>query len=295
MPTVPFFIVDVFAEEKYHGNQLAVFTDAAELSSADMQRFAKEMHFSESTFLLSREPRDGGYDARIFTPEAEVPFAGHPTLGTAFVIQQEILKSRAGTVILNLPVGPIPVTFTYLMEGPDVLWMRQPAPEFGTTFPHHSLAPVVGLDETALDTRFPVQEVSTGLPFVIVPVQDLAALKKVRVDPDRCRTLLADAKAKALLVFSPETYQRRNDLSTRVFAHYYGVPEDPATGSANGCLAAYLTRHRYFGSDRVDVTVEQGHEIGRPSLLYLRANDEAGGIAVSVGGGVKMVAQGSFL
>ena len=295
MPTVPFFIVDVFAEAKYHGNQLAVFTDAGGLSGADMQRLAKEMHFSESTFLLSREPRGGGYDVRIFTPEAEVPFAGHPTLGTAFVIQQEILKSRVDTVILNLAVGPVPVTFTYLMEGPDVLWMRQPAPEFGTTFPHGSLAPVLGLDEATLDTRFPVQEVSTGLPFVVVPLQDLAALKKVRVDRDRCLTLLADAQAKALLVFCPEAYQRRSDLSVRVFADYYGVPEDPATGSANGCLAAYLTLHRYFGSNNIDVTVDQGHEIGRPSLLYLRANEDAGGIAVSVGGGVKMIAHGSFL
>ena len=181
------------------------------------------------------------------------------------------------------------------MEGPDVLWMRQPAPEFGATFPHSSLAPVLGLDETALDSRFPVQEVSTGLPFVMVPLQDLAALKQVKVDRDRCLTLLADAQAKALLVFSPETYERRNDLSARVFADYYGIPEDPATGSANGCLAAYLTRHRYFGSDRVDVSVEQGYAIDRPSLLYLRASDEADGIAVSVGGGVKMVAHGSFL
>ena len=295
MPTVPFYIVDVFAEEKYHGNQLAVFTDAAALSGAEMQRLAKEMHFSESTFLLSREPRDGGYDVRIFTPEAEVPFAGHPTLGTAFVIQQEILKSRVGAVTLNLPVGAIPVTFTYLMEGPDVLWMRQPAPEFGATFPQGSLAPVLGIEESALDSRFPVQEVSTGLPFVMVPLQDLAALKQVKVDRDRCLTLLAGAQAKALLVFSPETYERRNDLSARVFADYYGIPEDPATGSANGCLAAYLTRHRYFGSDRVDVSVEQGYEIGRPSLLYLRSSDEADGIAVSVGGGVKMIAHGSFL
>ena len=295
MPAVPFFIVDVFAEAKYHGNQLAVFTDAGELSDSDMQRLAKEMHFSESTFLLSREPREGGYDVRIFTPEAEVPFAGHPTLGTAFVIQQEILKTRIDRVTLNLKVGAIPVTFTYVMDGPDVLWMRQPEPEFGATFPHGSLAPVLDLDAASLDTRFPVQEVSTGLPFVMVPLHDLAALKKVKMDRGRCQNLLADAKAKALLVFSPETYHRRNDLSVRVFADYYGVPEDPATGSANGCLAAYLARHRYFGSERIDVSVEQGHEIGRPSLLYLRASDEAGVMAVSVGGGVKMIAHGSFL
>ena len=295
MPTIPFFIVDVFAEEKYAGNQLAVFTEAAALSGADMQRLAKEMHFSESTFLLSREPRDGGYDVRIFTPEAEVPFAGHPTLGTAFVIQQEIVKAPVDTVTLNLPVGPIPVTFTYLIDDPDILWMRQPAPVFGATFAPESLAPVLGLDVAALDARFPAQEVSTGLPFVVVPLQNLAALKQVKVDRDRCLALLADAQAKALLVFSPETYQRRNDLSVRVFADYYGVPEDPATGSANGCLAAYLTRHRYFSSDRIDIRVEQGHAVGRPSLLYLKASDDADGITVSVGGGVKMIAHGSFL
>ena len=142
--------------------------------------------------------------------------------------------------------------------------------------------------------RFPVQEVSTGLPFVMVPLQNLAALKRARVDRDRCLALLAEAQAKALLVFSPEPYRRRNDLSVRVFADYYGVPEDPATGSANGCLAAYLARHRYFGSDRIDASAEQGHEIGRPSLLYLRASNEADGISVSVGGGVKMIAHGSL-
>ena len=156
MPTTPFFIVDVFAEEKYAGNQLAVFTEGAALSGADMQRLAKEMHFSESTFLLSREPRDGGYDVRIFTPEAEVPFAGHPTLGTAFVIQQEIVKTPVDSLTLNLPVGPIPVTFTYLLDDPDILWMRQPAPVFGATFTPESLAPVLGLDVAALDARFPV-------------------------------------------------------------------------------------------------------------------------------------------
>ena len=152
---------------------------------------------------------------------------GHPTLGTAFVIQQEIVKTPVDSLTLNLPVGPIPVTFTYLLEDPDILWMRQPAPVFGATFAPESLAPVLGLDAAALDTRFPAQEVSTGLPFVVVPLQNLAALKQVKVDRDRCLTLLADAQAKALLVFSPETYQRRNDLSVRVFADYYGVPEGP--------------------------------------------------------------------
>ena len=295
-PPIPFFIVDVFAEEKYAGNQLAVFTEAAALSSGDMQRLAKEMHFSESTFLLSREPRDGGYDVRIFTPEAEVPFAGHPTLGTAFVIQQEILKTRVDTVTLNLPVGPIPVTFMYLVDDPDILWMRQPTPEFGTTF----AAEIAGAG--ARPRRRGAGHALPGAGGVHRP----AIRRGAGAEPggletgqrwirDRCLTLLADAQAKALLVFSPETVQGRNDLSVRVFADYYGVPEDPATGSANGCLAAYLVRHRYFDSDRIDVRVEQGHAVGRPSLLYLKAGEDADGIAVSVGGGVKMIAHGSFL
>ncbi|MBN1814459.1 MAG: PhzF family phenazine biosynthesis protein, partial [Anaerolineae bacterium] len=126
MDRLTFYIVDVFAERKYSGNQLAVFRKAAGLSTDEMQAIAREMHFSETTFVLSDQPRDGGYDVRIFTPQAELPFAGHPTLGTAFVIRQEIIGRPAEQVILNLQVGPIPVTF----DG-DILWMKQVEPQFG--------------------------------------------------------------------------------------------------------------------------------------------------------------------
>lgn len=290
-----FYIVDVFAEQKYAGNQLGVFRDAKGLSSEEMQNFAKEMNYSETTFILSDKERDGGYDVRIFTPENELPFAGHPTLGTAFVIQQEIIKEQVEKVVLNLKVGQIPVTFEYSGEQVDIMWMKQINPTFGQTIDAEAVAPVLGLDEDEIDDRYPVQEVSTGTPFIMCPLKTLDAVKRARTNKDKYLELIKDTEAKAILLFCPETYSKENNLNVRVFADYYGVPEDPATGSANGCLAGYLVKHRYFGEDRIDIRVEQGYEIGRPSLLFLRAEAKGEEIDVFVGGKVIMVAQGEFV
>lgn len=290
-----FYIVDVFAESKYAGNQLGVFRHSASLSDADMQRIAKEMNYSETTFILTDRERDGGFDVRIFTPEEELPFAGHPTLGTAFVIQQEILKNPVEKVVLNLKVGQIPVTLSYEDRSPGVLWMKQKPPVFGKEVDKAGMAGSLNLEEGALDEKFPIQEVSTGIPFVIVPVVNLAHLKKAKVDFAKFMKTVEHIDAKAPLLFCPETRDSQNDLSVRVFVDYYGIPEDPATGSANGCLAAYLARHRYFGSDRVDIRVEQGYEIGRPSLLYLKGEEKGDEIDVFVGGRAIMVAKGTFV
>lgn len=290
MRNVPFYIVDVFAESKYAGNQLAVFRDAAMFSSEEMLQIAREMNYSETTFILSDEIKDGGFDVRIFTPGEEVPFAGHPTLGTAFIIRDEILGRAADEVILNLKVGPIPVTF---VEG-GYSWMRQNEPIFGPTHDPGIFADMLGLTMDDLDNRFPVQEVSTGLPFFIVPLKTIAALKTAKVKKEKCFEFIEHTEAKGILIYSPETHQPDNDLSVRVFVDYFGVPEDPATGSGNGCLAAYLTKHRYFGKPGVDVRVEQGYEIGRPSLLLLRADEKNGKIEVNVGGKSVLVARGEF-
>lgn len=295
MTAHPFYIVDVFAEEKYAGNQLAVFRGAGGISDADMQRFAKEMHYSETTFVASEVPRDGGYDVRIFTPEAEIPFAGHPTLGTAYVIQHELLRTPVDQVVLNLPVGQIPVTFTYRGDAPDVLWMRQPPPTFGAWFEAAAVAPVLGLDPGQIDERWPIMEVSTGLPCIIVPLKTLDAVRQARTVRERYFELIRDTQAKTMLVFCPETLQADHALHVRVFADYFGVPEDPATGSANGCLAGYLVQHRYWGAAHIDLRVEQGYALGRPSLLYLRAQDTGAAIEVTVGGRVVMVARGEFV
>ena len=290
-----FHILDVFAEEKYAGNQLAVVRDAASLSGNMMQRIASEMNYSETTFILSEVPRDGGYDVRIFTPQEEVPFAGHPTLGTAFVIQNEIMSEPAEKVILNLKAGQIPVTFIRDEDQTDMLWMRQKAPVFGQVIEPAWIASVLSLDEFDVDDRFPVQEVSTGLPVIVVPLKNLDAVKRAGIRRDEYFALIEETEAKVILVYCPETYIPENDVNVRVFCDYYGIPEDPATGSANGCLAAYLVKHRCLGGDRIDIRVEQGREIARPSLLHLRAGHSQGQIDVSVGGKVVMIAKGQLL
>jgi trans-2,3-dihydro-3-hydroxyanthranilate isomerase len=289
-----FYLLDVFAEEKYAGNQLGVVRNARALSSVLMQKIANEMHFSETTFILSDEERDGGYDVRIFTPANELPFAGHPTLGTAYVIKHHIVNRTVKKVLLNLKVGQIPVTFEKHDAGEEVLWMRQISPNFGETFDAAGISEALCLDVKDLDRRFPVREVSTGIPFIIVPLKSLDAVKRARVNWERHEKLMKPAEA-GILVFSSETYGKENDLNVRVFVDLYGIPEDPATGSGNGCLAGYLSHYRYFGNDDVDVRVEQGCEIGRPSLLHLKARKSENKIQVHVGGKVVMVASGELV
>jgi trans-2,3-dihydro-3-hydroxyanthranilate isomerase len=290
-----FYVVDVFAEQKYAGNQLGVFRNAKGLSDEQMQQFAKEMNYSETTFILSERERDGGYDVRIFTPEHEIPFAGHPTLGTAFVIQQEIIKKPVEKVVLNLKVGQIPVTFRYSAGQVEIMWMKQIHPTFGEAFSAQGISQALNLDKGDIDDRYPIQAVSTGTPFIICPLKTIEAVKRANTNRQKYFELIKDTEAKAILILCPETYSKENNLNVRVFADYYGVAEDPATGSANGCLAGYLVKYRYFGKDRIDVRVEQGYQIGRPSLLFLRAEAKGEEIDVFVGGKVIMVAKGEFV
>src|SRR5829696_1330957 len=283
-----FYIVDVFAEEKYAGNQLAVIRGGADLSDDALGKIALEMNYSETTFLLADEETGGDYDVRIFTPGGEVPFAGHPTLGTAYVIRREILDGRVEQITLNLKAGKIPVTFG------DVLCMRQLPPTFGETLDPALTARALNLETFDLDDRFPVQEVSTGLPALMVPLRALDALQRCKVDWERYLDLAGQGKN--LYVFCPEPHENGpGDLSARMFANDLGVPEDPATGSAAGCLAGYLVEHRYLGTDTIEVRVEQGYEIRRSSLLYLRAEREGDEIRVHVGGKVQMVARGELV
>jgi trans-2,3-dihydro-3-hydroxyanthranilate isomerase len=286
--SLTFYIVDVFAEERYAGNQLAVVRGGTNLPDETLQKIALEMNYSETTFILSEEENDGGYDVRIFTPGEEIPFAGHPTLGTAYVIQHELLAGPVERITLNLKAGEIPVTFG------EVLWMRQLPPTFGTILDATLVARTLNLETAELDGHYPVQEVSTGLPALIVPLKNLDALRRCKVDWERFTEVAGSGKN--LYVFCPESHDDGpGNLSARMFANDLGVPEDPATGSAAGCLAAYLLEHGYLGTDSVDVRVEQGYEIGRPSLLYLRAARDGDEMRIDVGGKVQMVARGELV
>ncbi len=289
-----FYIVDVFAQGKYSGNQLAVITNATSMSDSQMQALAQEMNYSETTFILSEEINNGGYDVRIFTPKQELPFAGHPTLGTAYVLQELVLGSSEPSINLNLQVGQIPVIKKEEGVEGTFWWMRQNVPTFHQIFIKEDLASILSLEIDAIDTRFPIQEVSTGVPFIIVPLKSQAALKQIKVNREKYFELVDNSLAKSIFVFCPETNNPENDLSARCFADYLGIPEDPATGSANGCLAGYLAQYNYFNQQPIRVRVEQGYEINRPSLILLEAS-KGKEIEVKVGGQVVLVAQGQLV
>lgn len=287
MTRIEFYIVDVFTVgRKYTGNQLAVYLGNP--PTALMQQLAKEINFSEIAFVTSNTPENGGYNVRIFMPEVEAPFAGHPVLGTAYVIRRELIGKPVDGLLLNLAVGQIPVTF-----GEDgVIWMRQNPPTFGRRFEAAEVAPILNVAEADIDRRYPIQEVSTGLPFVIAPMRSLEAVKRARVNLDRLRAMLGAHDAIGPAIFCPQTLHEENDIHVRVLDDIYGAPEDPATGSANGCIAGYLIHYRYFGDGSISLRSEQGYQIGRPSLLHLQAHRTADEIVIRVGGQVEMVAQG---
>ncbi|HZG70285.1 MAG TPA: PhzF family phenazine biosynthesis protein, partial [Chondromyces sp.] len=246
---------------------------------------------SETTFILSDSENDGGFDVRIFTPNEEVPFAGHPTLGTAYIIQNEVLKEPVEKLVLNYKAGQIPVLFD---DQEEVLWMKQNEPAFGQILDTKIVSEVLNINSEYIDDRFPIQEVSTGLPVIIVPLKSLEAVKKVNINREKYFELIEHTEAKAIMVFSPEVYHSENDVNVRDFADYYGIPEDAATGSANGCLASYLVKYQYFNKSEINISVEQGYEIKRPSLLFLKAGEDKGRINVYVGGKVVKVAQGEW-
>ena len=291
MGKISYSIVDVFAQGRYTGNQLAVFNNAESLSEHKMQQIAKEINYSETTFILSDSNKNDGYDVRIFTPNEEVPFAGHPTLGTAYIIQNEIIREPIEKLTLNFKAGKIPVSFDNEQQ---ILWMKQNNPTFGRILDINEVSDVLSLNTEYIDGRFPIQEVSTGLPVIVVPLKSLEAIKQVKINKEKYFELIEHTDAKAIMVFSPETYSADNNLNVRDFADYFGIPEDAATGSSNGCLASYLVKYRYFGKSEIDIRVEQGYEIKRPSLLFLKARDENREITVYVGGQVEKIAQGEW-
>lgn len=283
-----FYIVDVFAEKKYQGNQLAVFLPEAEISTEMMQKMAREINFSESSFILSNKQKNGGYDVRIFTPDVEVPFAGHPTLGTAFAISRILEKAESPEVILNLSAGQIPVSIEK-----DHLTMVQNQPSFGMTVEQPEvLAEVLSIDLEDIRTDYPIEWVSTGLPCFVVPLKSIETVKRCSINHERFKHFFKTYDKCNLLVFAEEC---ECVLRVRVFMDDPGFLEDPATGSANGNLACYLLEHDFYGKDNIDLEIKQGYEIGRPSRIKIVADKANDRFRTSVGGNVHLVATGEWL
>ena len=299
---IPFHIVDVFAEQKYQGNQLAVFEHDGSIPTETMQAMAKEINFAETTFINTKTSTPEGYDVRIFTTEQEIPFAGHPTLGTAFVIREQIIQKPVSQVVLNLGVGKIPVDFVG-----DKLWMQQINPIFGKEYPVDELADLLGITLENMMPEFPILDVSTGLAFLIIPVKNLSALQTMKPNAEKMMTFLLKhnlyksnnptSNSMNFFAFTKETYSPENQLNGRMFSiEDEKLIEDSATGSANGCLLGYLLKTNFLKTDFIKISVEQGYEIPRPSILYHDGKKiSETECSIRIGGKVQAVSKGEWI
>ncbi len=282
-----FYIVDCFAEEKYQGNELLVLKADREVSDEEQQKIAREINFSETTFILSDKQENGGYDVRIWTPNVgEMPFAGHPTLGTAHVIRHCYEGGSDETVKLNLKVGQIPVAVTE-----DGMTMSQNPPEFGEIIDRQEIAEVFGISADDISDEYPVQWASTGLEAVIIPLKHRETLAEIKMGRDAFeRYIERHPKNYCNHLFFVDMGEQT--LAARCMMEDF--VEDPATGSANGDLAGYLLEHDYFGSQDVSYTVIQGEDMGRKSVLHVHAAKEDDKWTIEVGGSCYIVASGEW-
>jgi trans-2,3-dihydro-3-hydroxyanthranilate isomerase len=259
---------DVFSSKPLQGNSLAVFFDARGLSDAEMQSIAKEMNLSETTFICPRDPqteRERGVRVRIFTVQEELPFAGHPTLGTAFALRGE---SGAKQITLELNVGKVPVRFEETPGEAAFGEMTQINPVFGMQHDREAVARATGLRVEDFDPGLPIETVSTGVAFTVTPLKSLAVIQKLRVDLNRAREYLERTGGKFLYFVARETVDPAARLHARML--FYNC-EDPATGSAAGCTAAWMVAHGVAKPDE-RVLIEQGIEMQRPSRIFVRAS-----------------------
>ena len=294
---------DVFSSRPLEGNSLAVFFDGRGLSDAEMQSIAKEMNLSETTFILpgdsaARDTEMGdlameperGVRVRIFTVQEELPFAGHPTLGTAFALRGQ---TGAHEVKLNLNVGTVPVRFEDGSGPPAFGEMTQMNPVFGAPHPREAVAQAIGLRAEDFDDSVPIQTVSTGLPYTVTPIKSLAVMQNLRLDMNRSAEYLAKTGGKFFYFVTRETVDRAARMHARML-FYNG--EDPATGSAAGCAAAWMVAHGVAIPDE-PVMIEQGLEMKRPSRIFVRASRDGTGdntriVNVRVGGHAVEVLRG---
>ncbi len=283
--------MDVFTKKRLEGNGLAVFTDATGLSDAEMQAVAKETNLSETTYVFPRDAateKVRGVRVRIFTVAEELPFAGHPTLGTAFVLRA---ASGVPEITLELNVGAVPVRFEDAPGQAPFGEMRQRDPEFGVRHDAETIARVTGLAVADIDTSVPIETVSTGLAHTIVPIKTLAALQNLRIDLRTGTEYLEKTNGKFFYFVSRETVNPAARLHARML-FYNG--EDPATGSAGGCTAAWMATHG-IAAPNERVMIEQGIEMKRPSEIFVRADREADRVVnVRVGGNSVEVMRGEF-
>jgi trans-2,3-dihydro-3-hydroxyanthranilate isomerase len=295
-----FVQIDVFASERLQGNPLAVFTDARKLRDIEMQSIAREVNLQETTFILPRAAaieREQGVKVRIFTPNEEIPFGGHPTLGTAMVLRNRLANEAGGAaavskLVLDLKVGKIPVTFVRDVEGQLFGEMQQVDPVFGKVHDRDTVATLLGIKPTDISDAAPIQTVSTGLPFAIVPLNSLDVLKTLQPRQAEIQAYFgAESTSTDFYYVTRDTRDEAVGLRARGID---SIGEDPATGSAAGCTAAWLVRYGLQKSAET-LHIEQGVEMQRPSHIYAHAEKHGDKITnVRVGGHAVEVAEGEY-
>jgi trans-2,3-dihydro-3-hydroxyanthranilate isomerase len=290
--------LDVFTDRRFEGNQLAVFPEPQGLTTEEMQRIAKEMAFSESTFIFPPE-RGGDVRMRIFTPGEELPMAGHPTIGSTFALAIEgTIRRGQERFVFELGVGPTPVSLEWNETGLAFAWMTQPLPTFGAVIAdREGIASAVGVSAAALIEGRPVQSVSCGVPFLFVPLATRAAVDSVTIDRKALAKCAAGAGLAELPVFffTPERASTSEEtVYSRMLAPGFGIAEDPATGAASGPLGSYLLHHQLVTADAARGMLSlQGVAMGRPSRIHISIDSEedcitrvrVGGVSVLVGRG----------
>jgi trans-2,3-dihydro-3-hydroxyanthranilate isomerase len=295
MARYTYTLVDVFTDRQFAGNQLAVFTDARGMPTETMQAITREFNFSECTFVLPPFDPLHQFKVRIFNPASEMKTAGHPTIGTAFVLalMGKIAAAESTTVIFEEGVGPIPVEVRFKDGRPDLAIMDQPLPIFGDVIEDRAgVAALLGVDTSALDDRYPMQFVSSGVPFVFVAVKDRSALGSLKLRRDVWERDFQQ-KVPQVFMFTADAERPDSTVRCRMFAPAMGIAEDPATGIAHGPLGAYLHRYGIVSGDDVTFISEQGFEMGRPSLLTVILEQRESKLTrVRVGGQSQYVGEG---
>ena len=302
--TLKFYQADVFTDEPFGGNPVAVLPDAAGLTDEELQKVAREMNLSETVFVFPPTDPKAAAKVRIFTPKQEIPFAGHPILGTFYLLgklKQITLVEPITSLFYECNIGVFPIELRVHKNEILRIVMTQPKPEFLGKVDAPDALPAIanalGMDKRAIsDSKFPVEVVSTGLPVIIVPVRTLTAVRSIVPNPTAITEFCRRHGANGIMVFTTVTVDEFSTVHTRMFASPIGILEDPATGSASGALGAYLVHN---GVVEVAITTEiiseQGYEMDRPSRIIIQVESDDDMIQeVKVGGEVVMVIEGTI-
>jgi len=300
-----FYKADVFADEAFGGNPVAVIPDAEDLTDREFQQIAREMNLSETVFVVPPTDPAAIIKLRIFTPTQEIPFAGHPVIGTFYVLgslKKFILKEPVTHLMFECNIGVFPVELLVLKGRVEYVMMSQPEPQFLGTVDElqdlYEICQALGLNKSTISgTHLPIEMVSTGLPVLIVPVRTLTAVKSIQANLTGTMSVCDRLGVNGIMVFTAMTVEDWASAHTRMFAAPIGIVEDPATGSASGALGAYLVKHGVVDvGPTTEIVTEQGYEIDRPSRILIQVFSDDDMIQkIKVGGQAVMVADGKLL